>query len=311
MQANFSSLQNFFSKSDPYEWESLTQQFGEEIFLIDHNLITSLIKPRPLNGHKGTFGHALIIAGDEQTPGASILCAHAALRTGCGLLTAIIPQIAVAPLLSKLPEAMIVLKDESFFSGSFDYSRYQSIGFGPGAGTSSQTTQLLHTLLSTHQSTLVIDADGLNILSQNKSWYSLLNKNSVLTPHPVEFDRLTRKHKSERDRVRSQIKFARQYGITVLVKGHHTVVISNKGIYFNTTGNNGMATAGSGDVLAGIITSLCAQGYDAGEAALIGVYMHGYAGDIAAGNMSMHSMIATDIIDALSHVFLKYEQQQI
>jgi NAD(P)H-hydrate epimerase len=129
----------------------------------------------------------------------------------------------------------------------------------------------------------------------------------VLTPHPVEFDRLTHSHSSELDRLRSQIELTRQYGVALLVKGHHTVVTTEKGIFFNINGNNGMATAGSGDVLTGIITSLCAQGYDAGEASLIGVYIHGYAGDIAAGKVSMHSLIASDIINNLGNVFLKYE----
>ena len=281
--------------------------YHDRIYKSDSKQIKKNILLRPENGHKGTFGHTLIIAGNEGTPGACILSSKAALKTGCGLITSLIPAEAIIPLLVHLPEAMVInrINQNSLFALNLD--KFDAIGFGPGAGMGTESTEMLHYLLKNYKGKLVIDADGLTILSKNKSWFSLLNTNTILTPHPVEFDRMTKIHSTEMERIQTQINFADEYGVHILVKGHYTTIVANKKIYFNATGNNGMATAGSGDVLTGIITSLCAQGYDSGDAAIMGTFLHGYAGDEAAKKFSMHSMIASDIINEIGAFFIKFE----
>lgn len=288
--------------------DRLMEVYDGSLLEIDQKLVRRNIIPRSSFAHKGSFGHVLIIAGHEGTPGASILCSKAALRSGCGLVTALVPQEAIFPLLVHLPESMVLSRGHFAHLATGGLSRFNAIGFGPGAGTGDESAAMLHYLLNNYNGPLIIDADGLTILSKNKEWFSLLKGNIILTPHPAEFDRLTVKHGSAVERIEAQANFSKQYGAHVLLKGHHTSVVTNGMIWFNTTGNNGMATAGSGDVLTGIITSLCAQGYEAGIAAVMAVYLHGYAGDVAAKKHSMHSMIAGDIIDGIGKFFKKFEK---
>jgi len=300
-------LEKFFKKEDAGVLDVFLKDHPRDIYKADHKLIKKLIRPRPLKGHKGNFGHAFIIAGNAGTIGAAILSSKAALKTGCGLLTAFVPGIAIIPLLVHLPEAMILLRDDAEGLHKIELSGFNAIGFGPGAGTGKESADLLFFLLNNYNGCIVIDADGLTILSQNKDWLRQLKPNIILTPHPAEFDRLTSVHNSEIDRLKTQIKFSNDYGVNILLKGHHTSIVTKQGLYFNTTGNNGMATAGSGDVLTGIITSLCAQGYEADDAMIAGTYLHGFAGDKAAAKFSKHSMIASDIIDGIGDFFKEYE----
>jgi NAD(P)H-hydrate epimerase len=274
---------------------------------IDEQLIRRLIIPRPAEGHKGTFGHALIIAGSTGTIGAAILCAKAALRSGCGLLTVHIHKKAETPLLCQLPEAMLSPRKKG--KKHLELTRYNAIGFGPGVGVNEDSAQLLLSLLENYRKALVIDADGITLLAQHKDWYHLLTQQMIITPHPKEFDRLTREHALAEDRFIAQMEFSKAYQIIIVLKGHRTTITFPNGeVYRNTTGNDGMATGGSGDVLTGIITSLCAQGYTPQQAALLGTYLHGFAGDVAAEKRSRTSMIASDIIEGIAAFFRKYER---
>jgi len=272
--------------------------------------ITALIKPRSPIAHKSNFGHALIIAGSLGKIGASILSSEAALRSGCGLVTSAIPESAIGALLIVLPEAMTLVRDDSKAFVFDDINKFNAVGFGPGVGLTEQSSILLKYLLMHHgKIPLVIDADGLTLLSQNPSWYSDLNTHVMLTPHPGEFDRLTHIHNSGEERFKTQLEFSHKNNVYVLLKGSNTCITGPNGkAYFNSTGNQGMATAGSGDVLTGIITSLCAQKYEVLDALRIGAFLHGYAGDIAAKEVSQTSLIASDIIMHISDFFLAFEK---
>lgn len=265
------------------------------------------IQARAKFGHKGTYGHVLILAGSEGKIGAAILSAKAALKSGCGLLSVCIPAQGSTAVHAAFPEAMLIPQEK--FVETIDLSIYKAIGFGPGIGTSAEAKEMLIFLLRNYKGKIVIDADGLNMLSQDKKLLDLLGKNCILTPHPGEFDRLTQNHSTGFERYKSQLAFSEKYQVILVLKGHHTSITTPEGIsYFNSTGNNGMATAGSGDVLTGIITALCAQGYSCENAAIIGVYLHGFAGDCAADKYSKTSMIASDIIENIGFFFQGVEK---
>jgi hydroxyethylthiazole kinase-like uncharacterized protein yjeF len=296
--------------ADTFPGENISdvEQFLQEqtagYYCFNDEDIRKLIRPRDPAGHKGSFGHALMIAGSEGTSGAAVLACSAALRTGCGLLTAFIPASAQTPLLTLLPEAMTMIRESNTSIPGF--GKFQSIGFGPGVGM--EASSLLDTVLQA-ELPLVIDADGLTLLAKQPDQYKLLSPRIVLTPHPAEFDRLAGMHTSVFERIKTQIAFSKQYKVNVLLKGRHTSIATPEGkVYFNTTGNNGMATAGSGDVLTGIITSLLAQGYEPGIAAILGAWLHGYAGDRAAERKSKTGLIASDIISGIADFFLVFEK---
>lgn len=298
---------DIFSGADAKSVTQFIEKEANGICFVDESTISELIRPRNPAAHKNIFGHSLIIGGSEGKCGAAILASTAALRTGCGLVTALIPAAAVIPLLSTLPEAMSIVRNDDEEEITIDISRFQSVGFGPGIGM--QAASMLSYLLRNQQKPLVIDADGLTLLSRNTDWYQLLAPNIILTPHPGEFDRLTKKHDSAFERFKTQLLFSKSHQVYVLLKGQHTTITSpNAKVYCNTTGNSGMATAGSGDVLTGIITSLLAQGYSPEIAAVLGAYLHGFAGDKAAEEKSMTSMIASDIIDGIPAFFKQYEK---
>jgi len=271
-----------------------------EHFFLDPVMIKDMIVPRSAFAHKGTFGHALIIGGSMGKIGAAILSAKAAARTGCGLVSLQVPSSAAMEVHTAFPETMVIGDNDpdKISTPVTDITKYNAIGFGPGTDKHEDTARVLKQLIQNASQPLVIDADGLNILSENKTWLHFLTNNTILTPHPGEFDRLTQKHNSGFERYKTQIEFSKKYGVYVVLKGHNTSITTPSGLtFFNSTGNSGMATGGSGDVLTGIITSLCAQGYSALHAALVGVYLHGYAGDRAAEKLSENSMIASDIIE--------------
>lgn len=271
--------------------------------------VLPLIKPRKKFGHKGDFGHALMIGGSRGKLGAGILSATSCLKTGCGLLTCYFPEEASSSLLSHLPEAMCISREQDPDFLKDNIHVFDAIGFGPGIGISIQASKLLHYVITSYQKKLIIDADGLNILSQNQEWHRLLNPNIILTPHPGEFDRITKTHKTNDDRFQSQLAFSKKHNVYIVLKGHHSsITCPNGNAYFNSTGNSGMATAGSGDVLTGIITSLCAQGYTIENSCKLGVFIHGYCGDLAAQKKSKTAMTASDITKNLAHFFLKFER---
>lgn len=268
--------------------------------------IQALIRPRPRYAHKGTFGHSLLLAGSEGKVGAALLASKAALRSGCGRVTVSLPSEATTALNSYVPEAMVL---PSALWETTDLAAYEAMGVGPGMGTDARAVARIWHVLNTRVQATVIDADGLTILAQHPHWYNRLGPHIVLTPHPKEFDRLTRAHNSGAERYQTQVAFARQHRVTVVLKGHYSSIVTHSGqSYFNSTGNDGMATAGTGDVLTGILAALLAQGYSPEHAAVLGVYLHGYAGDLAAAKHSRTAMIASDTIEELGHFFQRFER---
>lgn len=277
-----------------------------KIFFLDEAMIRERFKPRQRFAHKGNFGHALVIGGSWGKMGAAVLAAKACLGSGAGLTTAFIPKCGYQIMQVTTPEAMVMTDEEERHLTSLpdDIEKFTSIGIGPGIGTHSQTQHLLSFVLRRYNKPIVIDADGLNCLAMNGDWLSQLPSHSVLTPHPKEFDRLFGEHQNDFERLEKAAQKAKELQAIILLKGHHTFVACPEGEgYFNSAGNAGMAKGGSGDVLTGIITSLLGQDYSPKDAVLLGVYIHGRAGDIAANTFSKEAMLPTHTIDCLSDVF--------
>nr|WP_262920255.1 NAD(P)H-hydrate dehydratase [Niabella hibiscisoli] len=278
---------------------------GSRYELIDQVLFQSFYKPRKNYAHKGNFGHALIIAGSYGKMGAAVLSTKACLRSGAGLVSAHIPGEGINIMQISAPEAMCNADSEAKIISAIDYALagYSAIGIGPGIGLHPSTQKLLQFVLSNYKSPLVLDADALNILSENKNWLNLIPESSILTPHPKEFSRLFGEASNDFERIEMAMEQAVHLKIIIVLKGHRTFIATPAGKgYFNTTGNAGMATGGSGDVLTGIITGLLAQQYTPAEAAVMGVYLHGSGGDKAAARYGMEAMIAGDLIESLKFI---------
>lgn len=267
--------------------------------------VKKLLHPRSKFSHKGNFGHALIISGSKGTMGAAVLSARAALRSGLGLLTLHVPEIGLSVLQTSVPEAMVSIdQNENHFSTISDNLKYDSVGIGPGLGQHKDSVKAFESLLTNYQRPMVFDADALNMISKNGELMQLIPKGSILTPHPKEFERLVGSWKNDFERLEKQKNLSAQLKSVVVLKGANTSIASAEGtIYFNSTGNPGMATGGSGDVLTGILVGLLAQGYESIEAALLGVYLHGLAGDLAVRELGMESLIASDLVDYLPQAF--------
>jgi NAD(P)H-hydrate epimerase len=268
---------------------------------IDKILIDKLKKKRLKFGHKNTYGHALLICGSKNMIGAAVLATGAALRSGCGLVSVHIPYNERVALQTEFPAAILSFDKSSHFSEMpDDISKYNAIGTGCGLGTRPETVKALETLLKSVKTPMAIDADALNILSMNKELLKYIPANSVLTPHPGELKRLTGEWNSEEDKSRKVISLSSETKSIIVVKGAHTAVYLPDGtVYFNSTGNPGMAKGGSGDVLTGLITGLLARGYTSFEAAVTGVYLHGLAGDKAQEKYGQESMNSYDLIEFL------------
>jgi ADP-dependent NAD(P)H-hydrate dehydratase / NAD(P)H-hydrate epimerase len=276
----------------------------------DLPLIKSIYKPRLPFSHKGTYGHALLVAGSEGKMGAAVLSAKACLRGGVGLLTCHVPRCGYNIIQIAAPEAMCILDKETTHSTDFydNTDKYKVIGIGPGIGTDSATAQALRKLLEQYHQPMVIDADALNIIAQEQM-LDLIPKGSLLTPHPKEFERLFGKTDNDVARLELLSAKAVELGLCILLKGRYTAMAFPDGsISFNATGNAGMATGGSGDVLTGILTSLVAQGYTSEQAMLLGVYIHGRAGDHAAAVVSEEALIAEDLVFYLGFTYLELKK---
>jgi len=267
------------------------------------------IRKRKKFSHKGDYGHALLIAGSYGKAGAQILSAKAAHRSGVGLLTAVVSKCNYQILQTASPETMLSIdKMEFFISQLPDVKKYNAVAIGPGIGFAEETKKIFEDLFESFDKPIVFDADGITILSENKNWLKRVPKGSIFTPHPKEFERLVGKSKTSFERLNKQIEFARKYNIYLVLKGAHTSVATPEGkIFFNSVGNPGMATGGSGDVLTGIIVSLLSQNYTPFEAALFGVYIHGLAGDFAAEQKGQYPLIASDIIKYLPDALKSFE----
>ena len=276
--------------------------------LLSEDLIRCIYKPRGRFAHKGTYGHALLVGGSYGKIGAMLLATRACLRTGAGLTTTYIPQCGYPVLQSQAPEAMVITDpgEAIITSPPSSLEKYSAIGIGPGLGTDQKTQKAISELITQYQKPMVIDADGLNCLALNPTLLSSLPPHSILTPHPKEFERLFGSCANDVERMERAREKARLHHIIIVVKSHHTLIATPSGqLYFNTTGNAGMAKGGSGDVLTGMITALVAQSYQPLHAALLGVYLHGAAGDAAAKTRSQEAMIASDIINNIGAVFLQ------
>jgi hydroxyethylthiazole kinase-like uncharacterized protein yjeF len=271
-------------------------------YYTDKKAAEALIQPRGKFSHKGTFGHALLIAGSYGKIGAAVLSAKACLRAGVGLLTLHVPECGYTIAQVSAPEAMVsVDPDQKYVTTLPDPGVYSSIGIGPGLGKEPLTARLLDNLLTTTKVPLVIDADALNLISENDALLRKLPPNTILTPHPKEFERLAGKSDNEFQRLTLAKNFAKEHQVIICLKGANTAVILPTGeVHFNATGNPGMSTGGTGDVLTGILTALLAQGYTPSHAAILGVYQHGLAGDRAADQRGKVALIASDLIDNLS-----------
>ena len=273
--------------------------------IIELEDIQALVKPRSKFAHKGTFGHALLIAGSYGMAGAAVLAAKACLRSGVGLLTVHTPFINNAILQTAVPEAMVENDiHEREFAEATSIDDYQAVAIGPGLGQSGLTEIALLDQLNECQTPLVLDADALNILAKNRELINKLPKGSIITPHPKELERLVGKCQNSYERLSKAADLARVANIYVVLKGAYTVLITpESNYYFNPTGNPGMACGGSGDVLTGILLALMAQGYSSEDACKIGIFVHGLAGDCARKKLGEISMKSSDIINYLPMAF--------
>lgn len=287
----------------------LHPQFYDDLFttyeIIDAEIIKAIYKPRNRFTHKGHYGHAALIAGSTGMMGAAVLAAKGCLRSGVGKLTCYTPKTGYEIMQESVPEAMCSI------SGFKDYieiaeglARFNAIGIGPGLGLYESHHQLLQSVVAQFKKPMVLDADALTLIAENKNLLDQLPPYSIITPHPKEFERLFGKTNHDFETLQLVQQKAKEYKLIIVLKGHHSFIATPGGKgFFNSTGNAGMATGGSGDVLTGILTSLLAQGYAEVEAAIFGVYLHGLAGDFAAKKYSQEAMIAGDIPECLGEAF--------
>jgi ADP-dependent NAD(P)H-hydrate dehydratase / NAD(P)H-hydrate epimerase len=273
--------------------------------------LSVLIKQRKKHSHKGTFGHALLVAGSYGKMGAAVLAASACLRAGVGLLSVQIPKCGYDIVQIAVPEAMVIADSDIWQISQIAIKSYQAIGIGPGIGTSKETYLAFKQLLNKWTQPIVIDADALNLIAYYPDLQPLIPNKSILTPHPKEFERLFGATQNDFERLELLQKKAVSLNVVIILKGANTIIACPDGsVFFNTTGNPGMATAGSGDVLTGILLSLLAQQYDPKDAARLGVFLHGLAGDIAAQKNGEAALIARDIVAQLGKAYCKLHKNK-
>lgn len=275
--------------------------------------VAGWLKPRMKFSHKGIYGHSLIIAGSTGKTGAAVLAVSSCIRSGSGLTTAIIPGASNVIIQSAVPEAMTIIDPSpDHWTTVPDVTPYSAIGVGPGIGMENSTWQALNKLLIDSKVPLVLDADALNLRYLHPHSLPQVPKNSILTPHPGEYKRLFGEDPDDFSRLMRLKDLAQKYGLVIVLKGAHTAVAGPDGsVWFNSTGNPGMATGGSGDVLTGLITGLCAQGYEPFTAARTGVFIHGMAGDIASGTFGEEALKAGDLVNSLGQAFLQIHNSRV
>lgn len=300
-------LSFFFEENAPClgDWQLLDidldpvkiKELKTEFMYVNARSVRPLLRQRlPFSG-KRDYGSVLVFAGSTGMMGAAVMCAQAVLRSGAGLVTVHSAHRGMDIVQTAVPEAMFEPdRNEHFITEMKLYHEHQAVAAGPGIGTNDRTIDALESLLKNSKSPLVLDADALNCISKRPQLLQLLPQNTIITPHIGEFDRLFGEQKSSESRLHKALEMAKYYNIIIVLKGHYTAIVRPTGrVYFNSTGNPGMATAGSGDVLTGVITAFMAQGYRPEQAATLGVYVHGLAGDIAAEELGEYGMTATDI----------------
>jgi hydroxyethylthiazole kinase-like uncharacterized protein yjeF len=295
-----------------YTWESIDVGFDEnyiakmkvDSFTTEKEGILPIYKKRTKYSHKGSYGHSLIIGGSYGKIGSVSLAAKAALISGSGLVTAYIPKCGYEIVQNSIPEVMVEVDADNELE-SFNFKSTPTVvGVGVGIGTSEKTKKGFDFFLKNNKLPLVIDADALNLISENKDLLKLLPEDSVLTPHPLEFERLVGKWKNDHDKLKKLKTFTIDYKVIVILKGAHTIISQKGQMYFNTSGSPALATAGSGDVLTGIITGLIAQSYSHIHASILGVYLHGKTANLAVSDTSVESFTASTIIEYLGKAFM-------
>lgn len=306
----------FYSESGEYtgEWDivdiglsySETKDLHTNLFYVTKALVQSSVNlKRKKFSHKGIYGHALLINGSYGKMGAAILAARSCLRSGVGLLTCHVPKIGYPIMQISVPEAMVSVDDHDYyFHSCIDTQKYSAIGIGSGIDHRSGVEEALLYILKQSKKPLVLDADALNIIASKEDWIQAIPADSIITPHPGEFRRLFGSWESDEEKLNIQLTISKEHHIYIVLKGAHTSISTPDGrIFFNSTGNPGMATPGSGDTLTGILTSFRAQGIPPLAACLTGVYLHGMAGDLASKDKGEISLISSDIIDYLGSAF--------
>ena len=286
----------------------LDKQFNESesagFELTDNEIIKTIYKHRSKFGHKENYGHAALVCSSKGMIGAVVLASLGCMSSGAGKLTAYIPECGNDIIQTTVPEAMSFIAGEDFIMSVAGIEKFDAVGIGPGIGLFSSHKDLLASIFQKVKGPLVIDADALNCIAQNPDLLKSIPAGTILTPHPKEFERLFGKTDNDFERLQLALHKSKELNIYIVLKGHYSFISTPEGKgYFNSTGNPGMATAGSGDVLTGFITGLLAQGYSSLHACILGVYLHGLAGDIAADKFSEEAMIAGDIINCLGDAF--------
>ena len=281
-----------------------------EVDLIGKHEVLPMYIPREKFAHKGQFGHSLIIGGSYGKMGAVTLASRAALSIGAGKVTALTPKCGCQVLQTALPEAMVITDTNEAYISKIKFDIEPTvIGIGVGMGTHIKTRAAFEAFLKTNKLPLVIDADGINILSKKKTLLKLLPYQTVLTPHPKELERLIGEWKNDFEKLKKVKAFSKKYGFVIVIKGANTITVFEDKLYVNTTGNPGLATAGSGDVLTGIITGLISQGYHPLSATIFGVYLHGKSADIAIQYFGYQSLVASHVINYLGEAYIDLFKQ--
>ncbi|HMJ47309.1 MAG TPA: NAD(P)H-hydrate dehydratase [Ferruginibacter sp.] len=272
----------------------------------DEEIIKNIIRPRGKFSHKGDYGHACIIAGSYGMMGAAVLAAKGTCMSGAGKLTCYVPGCGYGIMQASVPEALCIAKGDRFIDGLQDLDHFDSVGAGPGLGNNENTNKLLFSIFMKYKKPLLLDADMLNIIAADKTLLKQVPSGSVITPHPKEFERLFGKTTDDFEQLNLAMAVAKEFHIYIVLKGYHTFICTpfGKG-YFNNSGNSGMAKGGTGDVLSGIITGLMAQHYPLPEAAILGVYLHGLAGDFAAKKYTPYAMQASHLVECIPEAWKK------
>lgn len=279
--------------------DSKIRELPVDFMLVEEKNVRPLFKKRNDFTGKRDYGSALLFAGSVGMSGAAILCAKGCMRSGAGLATVHSAKISLPIVQTALPEALFEPdRNEFYITDMSVHHNHQAIAVGPGLGVNDKTIDALENLFKSYKNPIVVDADALNCIARRPHLLSLLPSHSVITPHIGEFDRLFGEHRNNEERLRKAIDMAKYYKIVIVLKGHFTATIRPTGrVYFNSTGNPGMATAGAGDVLTGVITSFIAQGFSPDQAAFLGVFVHGMAGDMAAEKIGEYGLMASDIAE--------------
>ena len=284
--------------------ESRLNEISSHVQLIDLELVKSLVKPRKRFTHKGTYGHAVLVGGSKHMLGSILLSSKSCLRSGVGKLSVMMPSRGHSNLLHLSPESMLINNpSEDYITYPELNFRPDAVGIGVGLSQADEVFKSLKLWLQNSKSPMVIDADALNLIAKHDDLHRFIPKKSILTPHPGELKRLIGDWKNDFEKIEKIKAFSKSLDVIVLAKDAYSLCIYHDQLYINSTGNPGMATAGSGDVLTGLITGLLAQGYSAFNAVLLGVYVHGMAGDIAVKSSSQQSLIASDLIASLKYSF--------